>query len=218
MTKSEAAFRMSAEKLFAESRRVYFWTITFREVHHDWQYAGLWNRFWRDFVDRTNFFLSGIRVLEFHENHGIHFHLLCNRRLPVGLVRRFGIRWGIGRVHVQIADKGAIGYLTKYLSKDTTKIFTRLNKWNCFGGFDGVKVRDIDVDSEFGRQFAKARGGRQVGYRGYLLARRQYIRNGRVGEIPESVREVVRKPSVDKLIIQLRKRYLRSIPGPECPF
>lgn len=223
MTKSEAAFRLSAAKLFEESRDVFFWTITFREVHCDWQYSTMWNRFWLEFTDKTNYFLSGIRVTEFHSSHGIHFHLLCNRRLPVQVVRRFGRRWGIGRVHVakvrnraELGDdvERMVGYMAKYLTKDGRSQFhTAMRKWSCFGGFEGVKVRNIEVDCEFNRMFDEARKGRQVGYRGFLHASREYVRTGVVGRIPFDFVSPKRKKTIVQRVAEAARAAKEPLGG-----
>lgn len=180
MTKSEVAFRMSADKLFRENKAIYFWTFTFVEVWEDWVYSRQWARFWRDFCNHSNFFISGLKVTELHENHGIHYHCLLNKRLPVGEIRRLGRRYGVGRVHVKKADVGAVGYLTKYLSKEKSDFSKGIQKWGSVGGFKGVKVSDIVIESDFVQKLQQVKGERRLTWTGYKLVRAEYVREGNI--------------------------------------
>lgn len=181
MTKSEVAFRMSAARLFEENRKVYFWTFTFTEIWEDWVYSRQWARFWRAFCDSTNFFIGGLKVVELHPGgHGIHYHCLLNKRLPVSEIRRIGKRFGVGRVHVVAANKGAGEYLAKYLSKRETGLSKHIRKWSTVGGFEGVKVANIEVDTDFVRKLRDVKGGRHITFAGYQIARREYVKDGRI--------------------------------------
>ncbi|MBI3417228.1 MAG: hypothetical protein HY043_18210 [Verrucomicrobia bacterium] len=154
MTKSEAAFRLSAGKFFAETRRIYFWTFTVKRVLADWHYAQLWARFVRELEDVYGGTVQGVKVVELHKSHGIHWHALLNRRIDVREVRRIGAQFGIGRVHVKLANHGSISYLAKYVSKQfkrSQKLHAHCARWGTVGGFRGVRVQDIEVDSVFHR-------------------------------------------------------------------
>lgn len=150
MGKSEAAFRMSAHKFYQQTWKVYFWTFTCKEVHPDWCYSEIWRRFNLDLQNLYGGLLAGLKVIEFHDNHGIHWHALLNQRMYAPIVRRIGKRYGIGRVHVRKkpADEGAIGYLADYLTEDfkrTNPLYCRASRWGTVGRFKGTRVRDIEV-------------------------------------------------------------------------
>lgn len=152
MTRTEAAFRLSAERLF-DLGPVYFWTLTFAGVHDDWAAARLFSRFLnhlRLVVGRTGW--GGLRVCELHREHGVHYHLLVTERLAVDLVRRVGRCYGIGRVQVERADADAARYLSKYLSKrrpgPVTESGRRARRWAAFGDIPRTRVSDLVNDSE----------------------------------------------------------------------
>jgi len=153
-SKSQAAFIMSVHRLFDGGGRVYFWTLTFVKVYNDDEYGRLWRGFWRSMggahgsVNRWK--CPGIRVVEPHENHGLHFHFLTKKRLSVHIVRRIGKRFGVGRIDVERCDKGAGLYLSKYLGK--SKSFgMRVRSWGAMGGFLVCRKTDVEVDSAFHR-------------------------------------------------------------------
>jgi len=170
MNKSEAAFVFSAERLFEENERVYFWTFTFQELMPDWYYS----RVWSEFVNRLgNYYggsLRGIKVVELHQSHGIHYHVLFSERVPVAEVRRLAQRVGIGRVHVRRADRGAIPYLRKYLAKQFKgehRLHGACARWGTVGGFRGCRVRDVEVNSTFHTVLRRAQqlcGRKQLPY------------------------------------------------------
>src|SRR5262245_50167229 len=118
MFKSRIAFQMTAERLFEPGFRVYFWTFTFYELQADYvamkRFRAFLNHLQKVFKDCK---WGGVRVAELHKDHGVHFHALINRRLPVEIVRNVAKCYGMGRIHVKVADKGAAKYLTKYLWK-----------------------------------------------------------------------------------------------------
>lgn len=150
MTRSEAAFHLSCEKLFDENDNIYFWTFTFTDVLDDWIYSYRWKGFARTLCQCLyGGTLLGLRVIEPHESHGLHYHALLNQRVWVRMVRRIGKRWGIGRVHVEKADRDTARYLAKYLRKGAFNSPVRLSKWGTVGGFKAVRVQDIIVESGF---------------------------------------------------------------------
>jgi len=156
-SKSQAAFIMSVGRLFDGGGRVYFWTLTFVNVHNDDEYGRLWTGFWKGMSVAHGSFrrwkCPGIRVIEPHESHGLHFHFLTKKRLSVHIVRRIGKRFGIGRIDVQKCDRGAGLYLSKYLGK--SKSFgMRVRSWGAMGGFLVCRKSDVEVDSSFHRNMA----------------------------------------------------------------
>jgi len=149
LSKSCAAFRLTAQGLFEKYPKVYFWTVTFHSLHSDWECSALFAKFLKhlqDVVGRTGW--GGVRVVELHVNHGAHYHLLVTERLAVDLVRRVGRCYGIGRIHVEKADSGTVDYLGKYLSKGRvgtkTESGRRARKWAAFGDVPRVRIRDLE--------------------------------------------------------------------------
>lgn len=156
-SRSEAAFRFSAAKLFEVYGEIYFWTFTFRDVMPDWWYANTWSRFVRQLCDLYGGTLHGLKVIELHQSHGIHYHALLNKRVWVGEVRRIAKRYGIGHVDVERADRGSIAYLAKYVSKQfkgERKFFSGCSRWGTVGGFRGVKCKSVVIDSVYHRAIA----------------------------------------------------------------
>lgn len=192
MTKTEVAYRMSAEELFRVSKRVYFWTFTFLDVQHDWVYSRMWARFWKDFTDHSNYFIGGIKVAELHRDHGIHYHCLLDQRLPVDMVRRIGRKYGIGRVQVAVAKWQDATYLTKYLGKGyNSGLAKHIRRWGTVGAFKGTQVRDLQVDTAFTRALMAVKGERQMTWSGVQVARGEFARTGRVS-IPTVTNNLVR--------------------------
>lgn len=150
MNSSQFAFEQSAARLFETHAKIYFWTFTLVETIPDWCYSSVWDRLSRDLQNVYGGTLAGLKVIELHAEHGIHWHCLLNRRVWVGQVRRIGRRYGVGRVHVKRADQGAIAYLTKYLSKEWKqehRMFARCARWGTVGRFRGVKIRNVEMSS-----------------------------------------------------------------------
>jgi len=119
------------------SPKVYFWTFTTIEPLADWQAGPVWHRFSVELCNLYGGLLRGLRVVELHAEHGIHWHALLNRRVWVGEVRRIGARYGIGRVQakrVRGDGEAAIKYLAKYLSKDGGQMFGGLRRLGAIGG------------------------------------------------------------------------------------
>ena len=115
--KSRSAFEFTVRKMLRRNRKLYFWTFTFREVHSLKTAMRLWNQFLTLSKRKVQF--RGVRVLELHEEHGWHFHVITNRRYAIRKILAFNERCGFGRIDVRpVADvPKAIGYLCKYLSK-----------------------------------------------------------------------------------------------------
>lgn len=151
MNKSKAAFLLSAQRLFAEfPHSMYFWTFTFEDVYADWWYPEIWRKFSYEVNHLYGGYVCGLRVIEPHEQHGLHYHLLVNRRLSVHLIRRIGKKYGMGRIDVERCNYGAALYLSKYLAKRTHKMFG-VRRWHTFGAYRGVAVNSIEIDSSYMR-------------------------------------------------------------------
>jgi len=162
-SKSQAAFTLSAKKLFEEHERVYFWTFTFRKVNHDWVCMNMWSQMLFELVRVHHGYMPGLRVAELHKSHGIHFHALIALRVSVHVVRRVAKKYGFGRVHVKRATEGAIHYLVPYLSKER-ELMKGQRSWAAIGGFRPVRVRDIEVDSTFHQNCQELAQGKRMHY------------------------------------------------------
>jgi len=190
-TKSQVAFLLSAEKLFEfTSGEAYFWTFTFKKVYHDWQYPMLWHKFIEQLRDSHYGMCWGLRVIEPHKEHGLHYHAIMGCRVSVDLARRIGKRWGIGRVQVTRCNIHAAKYLSKYLTKRSL-LYPGMRRWGTIGGFRAVKVNDIEVDSMFHRNSRKLWEGKKVGYRVTNCVMAQTRLYGEVHEWPETSHELV---------------------------
>jgi len=91
--------------------------------------------------------LCGLRVFELHESHGLHVHLITNRRIDVGECRPMAKKAGWGRIHVQRVSAERAAYLAKYLSKEREPCLKRWRLWGSFGNWERSKVKDIELDS-----------------------------------------------------------------------
>jgi len=210
MTRSQAAFRLSAERLWAPGFRVYFWTFTFRGVWADWEALARFRRF-QDHLRKPvcdgglGSEWSGVRVAELHPGgHGVHFHMLVNRRLSIWIVQRIASCYGIGRISVELADQNQANvsrYLSKYLSKGKegplTKTGRRARRWAAVGPLRATRVSDLVNDSPMW-VFRRERGLGFIGYRYEHLLQRCWdygedcfvsawyaARSGRVGDCVE---------------------------------
>jgi len=97
--KSRSAFEFTVRKMLRHDAKLYFWTFTFREVHSLKTAMGLWNQFLTLLKRKLNF--RGVRVLELHEEHGCHFHVITDKRFKTRPVLAIGDRYGFGRTHVE---------------------------------------------------------------------------------------------------------------------
>lgn len=148
--KSKTAFEYTVRKMEAQGK-LYFWTFTYRDVHSLKTAMGLWNEFLTILKRKLAF--RGVRVLELHDDHGVHFHVVTNKRFKIRAVLAIGARYGFGRTHVErVTDvAGGIAYLCKYLSKRRAPCVKRVRLWAAFGAIPRTRVADIVVDSPFVR-------------------------------------------------------------------
>jgi len=168
--KTQAAFSLCALKLFAEHPRVFFWTFTFTNCIPDAWAMNQWNMMWRELSNWHGAMIMGLRVVEPHEWHGLHFHCLLAPRMSVHVVRRCAKRFGFGRIHVKRADHGSILYLAAYLTGERG-LTKGARSWARIGGFKGCTVRNVEVDSIFHRNIKSLTKGKRMHY---LYAREVY--------------------------------------------
>jgi len=178
-TKSQAAFILSALRLFEIGHPVYFWTFTFAKVYHDWQYPPLWAKFARDIYHLYGGYICGLRVVEPHEEHGLHYHLLVNQRISIHLVRRIAKRYGIFWIHVhrKPVSIGTAYYLAKYLTKKAPKLFGP-KRWGTFGGFHHCRKSDVVLSSPYTKARRKLAPSRRIPYNQELLLIRSFNSGG----------------------------------------
>jgi len=160
--KSRCAFEFTVRKMLRRKGKLYFWTFTFREVHSLRTAMKLWNEFLTLLKRRLQF--RGVRVLELHEEHGCHFHVLTNCRFPIKSVLSLGQRYGFGRIDVRRVKNitGEIAYLCKYLSKRRPGCLKRARLWSAFGGIERTRVKDILTDTPMTRLLRRIMGKRSI--------------------------------------------------------
>ena len=149
--KSRSAFEFTVRKMLRQNPKLYFWTFTFREVHSLKTAMGLWNQFLTLLKRKLQF--RGVRVLELHEKHGCHFHVITNQRFPIRKILAFSERYGFGRLQVQAVSDAtkAVRYLCKYLSKTRPSCLKRARLWSAFGKIERTRVKDILTDTPLSR-------------------------------------------------------------------
>src|SRR5439155_6668901 len=149
--KSRSAFEFTVRKMLRQNRKLYFWTFTLREVHSLTEAMRLWNQFLTLVKRKVQF--RGVRVLELHEEHGCHFHVITNKRFQIEEILALGKRYGFGRTNVKRVRDAAqtVSYLCKYLSKPRVACLKRARLWSAFGKIERTRVRDVVVDTEKGR-------------------------------------------------------------------
>src|SRR6266446_1235867 len=97
--KSRSAFEFTVRKMLRQNPKLYFWTFTLREVHSLKKAMQLWNQFLT--LLKRKFGFRGVRVLELHEEHGCHFHVITNQRFPIQKMLAFSEHYGFGRTNVK---------------------------------------------------------------------------------------------------------------------
>ncbi len=102
----------------------------------------------------------GVRVLELHDEHGCHFHVITNQRFPIRKILAFGQRYGFGRMDVRsVPDvERAIRYLCKYLSKSRPGCLKRARLWSAFGRIERTRVKDVLSDTPLIRILRRVMG------------------------------------------------------------
>jgi len=107
----------------------------------------LWNQFLT--LPKRNLGFRGVRVLELHEEHGCHFHVITNRRFPIRKILSMCERYGFGRIDARRVTGAAeaISYVCKYLSKRRERCLKGARLWSAFGKIERTRVRDVLVDT-----------------------------------------------------------------------
>lgn len=204
LSKTAGAFTFSAEKLFKESKSVYFWTFTFISVPLDDEYAMEdWAVFHRRL--KNNFpKIKGLRVCELHRSHGIHFHALVNQRLSIKRMKQiFRGTWNLtghnryldfGRVSVTKCNKDTIAYMAKYLTKQYRRhySFGHRRRWGTIGGFKAVRTRDIVYDTPELRNREEIFGTAKCSYSTLMMIKHYTTLWGKVDEWPLGHQALVR--------------------------
>lgn len=141
--KSQAAFEFTVKKMERNSSKLYFWTFTYRDVHSLKTAMGLWNEFLTMLKRKLGF--RGVRVLELHEEHGVHFHVVTDQRFKIRQILEIGPRYNFGRSNVKLVTdvQGNVAYLCKYLSKRRPPCLKRVRLWAGFGDVERTRVADI---------------------------------------------------------------------------
>ncbi len=174
MSASLAAYMIAADELM-ESKRVFFWTFTFKETQPVWFAPPAWNRLQKDLFDWFGKF-QGIRVAEMHREHGLHFHVLLNARLPIAVVKRLAEAYGFGRIEVQEVRhrKATTRYLIKYLAKGEKLPCRGLRRWTRFGGV-GEPVKNFICQSELAQMIRRELAQAKVKNGGKLTQRERFM-------------------------------------------
>ena len=160
--KSRFAFEFTVRKMLRQTGKLYFWTFTFREVHSLKKAMALWNEFLTLLKRKLHF--RGVRVLELHEEHGCHFHVITNQRFSVEKILQFSARYDFGRLNVKrVSDSArAIRYLCKYLSKSRPACLKRARLWSAFGKIERTRVKDVLTDTPTSRLLRRIMGKRST--------------------------------------------------------
>lgn len=151
MNKQQFHFKCSAERLLATTGRLYFWTFTFKQVHHAWQYAHLWHAFTLGLEHCCPDDTLGMRVLQMHpgidgRGHGFHYHCLFNRYIDARRVWRLCRLHGMGcdAQRVKRADYDrSIAYLSRYLTVEAMDFPIRVRRVASMFGFPMDRIVDI---------------------------------------------------------------------------
>lgn len=166
---------MTCEGLFngqTGGNRVWLWTFTFAVLHDDWECSRLFRRFLNHLRVVLGKEWGGVRVAELHKEHGVHYHALVTRRIPVDIIRRVGRCHGIGRVHVALCDSNAPKYLGKYLSKSLAGPLGEGGRsgrrWAAFGNIVRTRVSDLVNESSYW-VFRRSRGLKWLGYKSEII-------------------------------------------------
>src|SRR5690242_10245911 len=156
--KSRSAFEFTVRKMLRQNRNLYVWTFTLREVHSLKTAMQLWNQFLTLLKRKLHF--RGVRVLELHEEHGCHFHVITNQRFPIRKILAFSERYGFGRLQVQAVSDAtvAVRYLCKYVSKKRPGCLKRARLWSAFGKIERTCVKDVLTDTPLSRVLRRVMG------------------------------------------------------------
>jgi hypothetical protein len=160
--KSRSAFEFTVQKMLRDGGKLYFWTFTFREVHSLKAATGLWNQFLTLLKRKLGF--RGVRVLELHDEHGCHFHVITNQRFNIRKILEFSAHYGFRRIHVgPVTDAAkAVKYLCKYLSKARPGCLKGARLWSAFGKIEKTRVKDVLTDTPMVRILRRVMGKQSI--------------------------------------------------------
>ena len=146
MSKSKIACRFSIDTLLAGCVGSYMWTFTTPKKYPVRLTALMWGELSRNLVRSLGF--RGVRVFELHPGgHGLHIHVITDKRYNVNSIRHYSRMAGFGRIDVSYKHLSGADYVSKYLGKQhRPKALKGLRLWQCLG-FSGSKVKDIVLDS-----------------------------------------------------------------------
>lgn len=138
--------------------RTYLWTFTLKAAVDYEECREAWTRLLRQ-LTRYMPEWSGIRVYEVHPgqwnvlSHGLHIHVVSNKRHDVNRVRELAESAGWGRIHV-VHRKQSMGYyLAKYLAKPRPPCLKGWRLWATFRMKERTRLSDILIDSLRGSLF-----------------------------------------------------------------
>jgi hypothetical protein len=148
--------------MLRQNPKLYFWTFTFRKVHSQKDAMRLWNQFLT--LLKRNLSFRGVRVLELHEDHGCHFHVITNQRFQIRKILAFAKRYGFGRLNVKLVHDPdrAIVYLCNYWSKARPGCLKRARLWSAFGKIERTRVKDVLTDTPMTRLIRRIMGKASV--------------------------------------------------------
>jgi len=215
------AFLFTCERLFSERPKVYFWTFTFKNVPYcdtaameDWDTFA--KRLLKHFPD-----VQGVRVSELHKSHGIHFHVLLDRRIPVDRMikmwRGSGKLTGhnryldFGRWSVSVCSLETAGYLAKYLTKSYADRFSfgHRRRWGCVGGYKPTRVRDLEIVNDATKNRDLLFGGKKCTWVQMIIIRHYSALWGHLRFWPSQYRAAVdsRYQSYGSLLMRNRAKF-----------
>lgn len=139
-----------------KSGALHMWTFTRREACDYKVFRAEWNKlltYLVRFFKRRGKQWSGVRVYEVHpgkweeHSHGLHAHVVCNKRYDVEVVMDACRAAGWGRCHVVRVRPGSEYYVTKYLGKKREPSLKGWRLTATFGMAKRARLSDIQVTS-----------------------------------------------------------------------
>ena len=148
--KSKLACQYNIGNLAKGRDYLYLWTFTFPDVVSYRHGADRWMKAQRDLVRSAEFY--GVRVYEIHPGgHGLHIHVVTNRRFDVRVIRGICEKHGFGRINVVRIPVDRGKYISKYITKSRDLIYKGCRVWAVIGKkFFDVYTRVSDIVHESG--------------------------------------------------------------------
>lgn len=183
LSRTSMALQFCIEELIHRATGpVRFYTITIPHLM-PWKEVGMRHR---DLLNRLNTAqkrrtmprYGGVRVFEEGEKtHRPHVHWVITPTLPRDELAYHAEAAGFG--HIWLDPRHASAYIGMYLSKYLSKgrRMHGVRRWNCFGEFSSVKVRDVEITSpdieSFRASYAAAKEQGLTGTQAYTEAARR---------------------------------------------